>query len=114
MFIPNNTGLLTRQTGLNAYSEPTFSDPELVECGVVRIRAGALPTSVRADSSASRGTAEEVVATAKILFLPLAYPNISDKFEIDGIVLRCTSREPRYSVLGELDHHECDFESWPG
>ena len=111
-FYPNTTAKLSRQTGLNVHSEPTFSDPVTVECGIVNLNAQAKQTSVRADSSASRGAAEETVIVAKILFLPKAYPAIGDKVELHGMTLRCNAVQPRVAVSGILDHFECLFEVW--
>jgi hypothetical protein len=112
-FIPNNVAYLSRQMATNVYAESVFGPRQKVECGVVKLNQNAKQTSVRADSSASRGTIEEEVVAAKILFLPTASPNIGDKIEINGVTLRCTAQHPRFAVTGILDHHECDLEIWP-
>lgn len=112
-FLPNTTAKLSRMIGINIHSEPSFAAPVLVECGIVTLADSARPTSVRADSSASRGTIEEKVTDAKILFLPSAYPKIGDKVELQALVLRCKAVQPRLAVTGRLDHYECDFEVWP-
>ncbi len=68
------------------------------------------PTSVRSDSSASRGNAQELVMTnAKILFPAHVRIAIGDRFEIQSYDLGLVGREPRISVAGELDHLECLF-----
>lgn len=113
-FIPNNTGTLRRSRGTNIYGEHNdLGPPELVPCGIVKLLGSYEKTSVRADSTASRGTAVEEVILSKILFLPSQAPRIDDQFEVAGLVLKCVGVHPRYSILGKLDHHECDFDRWP-
>lgn len=111
-FIPNTTALLSRMTGMDVHSEPTFSPAIKVECGIVGLNMESLKTSVRADSSASRGTIEEEVIAGKILFLPKASPAIGDKVVIQAMTLRCKAVQPRLAVTGDLDHYECKFEVW--
>lgn len=111
-FIPNTTAKLSRLIGLNIHSEPTFMAPITVECGIVMLNSEARKTSVRADSSASRGTIEETVIVGKILFLPRAFPNVGDKLATQGMTLRCCAVHPRLAVTGLLDHYECQFEIW--
>jgi len=111
-FIPNTRGRLSRKVGNNVYNEAVFSEPKTVECGVVHLRGAAQKTSVRTDSSASRGNAEEVVAAAKILFQPHIEIGLGDRFEIAGLTLRVTSIQPRIAVTGQHDHNEVEFEVW--
>lgn len=113
MFRPNTTGMLSRRTTKNQYAEWVFADPVEVACGVVDTVRKLLKTPVRADSSASRGAAEEATAVYKILFLPDVGIRTNDHFQIDGLTLRATAVTPRRSVLGVLDHHEVDFDIWP-
>ena len=111
-FFPNTFGNMRRLTGLNIHGEPSFGPVKQVECSVVKLIMDARKTTVRADSSASRGNAEETVIVAKILFMPTAAPLIGDYFRIRNMPLRCILVHPRINVLGTLDHHECDFEHW--
>jgi DNA-binding transcriptional regulator/RsmH inhibitor MraZ len=84
-----------------------------VPCAIVHSTRANLKTPVRADSSASRGAAEEKVAVSKILFPKTVAIDTNDKFEIDGKILRVTGIEERKNVLGQLDHFEVDFEMFP-
>lgn len=113
MFLPNNSGLLAKRAGMNVYGEPSFAKATKTPCGVVRLNTTSQKTSVRADSSASRGAADELVSDAKILFPATALIDFGDRFEISGMVLRVIKVEPRYAVPGHLDHYEVDFEHWP-
>lgn len=112
MFIPNQTGQLSRQLSRNAYGEPVFLPSQPVACGVVRLVRLDQKTSVRSDSSASRGNANEYVADAVVLFPATVDPRIGDRFEFQGMTLRITTRHPRIAVSGKLDHYECGLEVW--
>lgn len=112
MFIPNNSGELSLAVGFNVNGEPLFSIPARVPCAVVRLDAGIGKTSVRADSSASRSNAEEVVVKSKILFPAHITISKGAHFSIAGMELRVVEIEPRYSVLGQLDHFEVDLDHW--
>lgn len=112
MFIPNTQGLLSSQAGTNLYGEPDFLEPRTVPCGVVKLNRIVQKTSVRADSSGSRGNSDEFVSQAKILFLPSSEVRTGDKFEIHGMMLRAIKVHPRISISGILEHYEVDFEAW--
>lgn len=112
MFLPNNRCTLRRQTGKNVYGEPTWSSQASVPCAVVHLDAHEAKTSVRADSSASRGAAEERVSMAKILFPVKIAPLAGWKVEIAGFQLRIAKVQPRWDVNGRLDHYETELELW--
>lgn len=113
MFLPNNKGFLSRKNGTNAYGETSWSDPVEVECGVVHLNKKMDKTTVRTDSSATRGHAEEFLSDSKILFPAYVQIGLDDRFEIHGIVMVATSVEKRYAVTGDLDHYEVDFRIAP-
>lgn len=103
---------LSRQLGNNFAGEPEFGVGTRVMVGVVHLIRQVAKTSVRTDSSASRGNAEEQKATAKILFLPADKPRLGDRVEILGHFLRVQSLEPRIDTFGKLDHYECLLTLW--
>jgi hypothetical protein len=113
MFIPNTKGQLTRKLGRNIYGEPTYYPPITVPCGIVDNLEQLAKTPVRADSSASRGAAEETTATVKILFPANVVIDKDDTFAIAGLSLRATAVQQRFSVFGDLDHKEVDFDIAP-
>lgn len=114
MFISNNTGVLERHDGTyDAYGQPKYATGVSVRCGVVRLIKENVDTSVRTDSSATRGNAEEeVMRNAKILFPASVAPKRGDKFTIYGITMKIISLEPRIRVTGALDHYECTLENF--
>lgn len=112
MFIPNQIALYSYKTGDNKFGEPTFSSNTSVQCAVVHFGAGYGKTSVRTDSSASRGNAEEQKIAAKILIASAIVPAPGHRLIIIGRTLRALTIEPRYAVTGKLDHYEVDYEVW--
>jgi hypothetical protein len=113
MFIANNTGTLARFSGYTLDGMPSFASGISVKCGLVRLAEVDQKTSVRTDSSASRGAGEEtVIKYGKVLFPVSINPSTGDKFTIYGVSMRIMSVEPRVNVLGKQDHWECDLEVW--
>jgi len=107
MFIPNTTAMVRRFSGQrDVFGNRIYNPPTRLPCSIVRLPPKTQPTSVRADSSGSRGAAEILATQAKFLF-PMNVP-ISDLDEIDvyGYQLIVTSIEPRIAVTGRLDHYE--------
>lgn len=114
MFRPNVYCEIQRRSGVNGYGKPAFSAPERVMCGIVRLERESLKTSVRADSSATRGSAKEAVATARILFLREVRLSEGDVVEVMGIKLTVQSVWPRHHVNGRFDHWQVDLEIFGG
>lgn len=112
MFIPNRYAKLSRQGPKNFDNERPYKPAITVACAVVHLNKKSVPTSVRADSSASRGNARELTLYSKLLFPTAIVLEVNDKVEVDGYVLKCIHIEPRYAVSGQLDHYECDFERY--
>lgn len=110
MFSPNQTGMLYRQAARDVHGRVAFGAAYDCPFAVVNMLVSGQKTSVRADSSASRGAADEIAAQrAKILLPAYADPVIGDKFNF-RLDFRIISVHPRYSVSGALDHWECDLE----
>lgn len=110
MFTPNLVGKLFRASGYDNYGRPGFSD-SFVQCpfASVTLKKVAQKTSVRADSSASRGAADEIVSNARILVPAYIVIEIGDEFEFDGNRFRVMTKHVRRSVFGRVDHIECDL-----
>lgn len=82
------------------------------KCAVVKLNAVSERTSVRTDSSASRGFGREIVADARLLFPTSTRVEIDDKVEIAGIKLTVLSKSPRFDVSGKIDHMQLDLMVW--
>ena len=111
MFIPNNQARVKAPGGFNKFGEPTFGPVRTVPCAVIALNRTTEKTSVRTDSSATRGNAEELAASAKILFKP-GIAGQGMKVEIAGFELRIIDVQPRYAVTGAHDHDECLLSIW--
>jgi hypothetical protein len=107
------TGTLTRFTGRDRHAQEIFSEPVSVGFAPVRLLSQTEKTSVRSDSSASRGQAEQPAGVFKILVERSAELKADDRMELHGAGYRVVGIHPRYRVFGELDHIEVDLEPLP-
>lgn len=111
-FRPNINALLepvAQET--DAYGQKSFGAAVTVRCASVSLKVKSEKTSVRADSSASGGQAEETLGTARFLFLP-GVVKLDDRVTVLGVRFRVLSVFPRISVGGKHDHDEVDCEAW--
>ncbi|MBX5130822.1 hypothetical protein HJB53_30490 [Rhizobium lentis] len=109
MFTPNRTGSLMRKTGRNLEGEETYGDPVAIGLSIVNLATSSQKTSVRSDSSASRGQADEMAAErGKILTKETLA--VDDLLSLSGSVFRVLGAHPRYTVLGAFDHNEIYLE----
>jgi hypothetical protein len=112
MLRPLNSCTITPRTGVDRYSQATLGSPRIERCSIVKAIKTSQHTTVRADSSASRGYADEFVMTNKILLLPTTIATIDSKLEVAGVSIRIKSMHPRYDAFGILDHYEVTGEAW--
>jgi hypothetical protein len=114
MFEPNVVGKLSRVIGRDVHARATYSEPEDCPCGIVNLDISSDKTVVRADSSASRGSADEKSAQhAKILIASYMTVNVGDRFQFDGLTFLIKSKHVRRSIMGAVDHFECGMELLP-
>lgn len=111
-FIPNRTCGLRRKNGVNGFGEPSFDSKITVPFALVRFDTKVEDSTVRADSSATRGNVKEFHASGRALFPVSVVPKWGDIIVIDNKVFMVKEVEPRYHVLGNLDHYEVDFEKY--
>lgn len=112
LFRPNLDCTVRKRTGTNIYGEEALGVPVAARCSVIEMRMGIERSSVRADSSASRGSAREYIGEAKLLFPATADIDLDDQVEVNGFKLRITSFFPRHSLQGVLDHFEVQAGIW--
>jgi hypothetical protein len=89
---------------------PTIKARE--RCAIVTLITRQQITSVRADSSGSRGAADEQVATSRFLFTKNTAVDLDDLIEVAGIKLRVSGKFPRHALTGRLDHFEIEAVIW--
>ncbi len=113
MFRPNQSCTIVVASGrTDVYGQPLAATRVAERCAVVRLITTNQPSSVRADSSASRGAAKEVVSDSLILLAKSTAANIDDLIEINGSKLRILSKHPRFAINGRLDHYEITASIW--
>lgn len=111
MFRANRVCRVRQKTDqYDKYGQPLFGAAVTVPFALVRFDTKIEDTTVRADSSATRGNVKEYNASGRILFERTFKPNWGDLVAFDGKVFRIKEVEPRYNVLGKLDHYEADLE----
>lgn len=115
LFIPNATCTVTRPGGHDRYGQALPGKKTTgVRCAYVKVEPRSMKTTVRADSSASRGNAREVVIEVKVLFHPAFEPKLDDLVEVTirgtttTLKLRAEMVFPRTTVSGRLHHFEVD------
>lgn len=113
MYIQKNKCRVFAKKGNDAYGQSSFEPKARNEgCSIVKILARDVKTSVRADSSASRGNAHELLYDAVILFGRRSPIKIGDVVEVNGFRLEVMTLMPRYDIDGDLDHIQCDLQIW--
>ncbi|NQZ53221.1 MAG: hypothetical protein HRT93_03095 [Piscirickettsiaceae bacterium] len=112
MIRPSVTCQIQSSKSTDLYGQEKLAKPRQALCSVVRLVVSREKTSVRADSSASRGKIDEIVSTSRLLFLPTTKINLGDKVEIADITLKVDSKNIRFSVNGRVDHVQVDLVAW--
>lgn len=112
MFRPNTRCRIQLSAGNDVYGQPLPTTFVNEGCSVGKIFISNEKSSVRADSSASRGNAMELEAVAVILLTPQTRAGIDDIIEIVGRKLRILGVMPRFTVGGVLDHFEAHCGIW--
>lgn len=109
MFIPNAYCTVRRRNGTNLYGKAIYTKPQTIRCGVVRLSEMSSPTSVRTDSSASRGSAKEERAISRLL-VPANTKLVSgDEVTLGEFVLTVNGVQPRYAINGKIDHWQVEL-----
>jgi len=114
MFRPNSMGILRSIESRDVHGRENWGVERSCAFAPVNLNVRTQKTTVRADSSASRGSADEKVSDrAKILVGKATSIKISDKFYFDGISYEVVSVHYRRSVTGRVDHIECGLALLP-
>lgn len=112
MFTPNLHGFIQSSFGYDVNAERKYGNQRECPYATVSMKIDLQKTSVRADSSASRGSADEIATTrTKILVPAYVTASFGDRFiSAEGYRFLVKSVHPRYSIGGRLDHYEIDLE----
>lgn len=103
--------------GFDQYGRPRHERrSRAARCAIVYLRNITAVTSVRTDSSASRGNAFETTSDARLLFDPGVAIDRGDIVEISlgGVpfAIEVTGIFPRPDVYGAIHHIEVEGERW--
>jgi hypothetical protein len=112
MFLPNRICHIRRKGQSDAYGQYSYGAKEAIHFALVRFDTKIEDSTVRADSSATRGNIKEYHASGRILVHKRHSPLHGDLVIINKRVFNIKEVEPRYNVLGQLDHWECDLEKF--
>lgn len=112
MLRPNVLCQMQKFTQYDQYGIPQFSVKKPVKCSVVRFKLQQEKTSVRADSSASRGRAEEMLYDVILLFPKNINIKSGDRVEIFDTILKAEDVETRLDINGRIDHFEVSLNQW--
>ena len=112
MLRPHTACTVTPTRGYDVYGQPALGVPYATQCAIVKIQSRHDKPAVRADSSASRGYADEATVDARLLFTPETPVQKGDRLELLGMSLRVIEVMPRINLFGKLDHNQVDAVAW--
>ena len=113
MMLRAHTPCTVTPTGnFDVYGQEQPGIPYASKCAVVKIQSRDEPSSVRTDSSGSRGYADETKIQARLLFYPDTPLKRGDKVELLGMTIRIIEIMPRIDIHGRLDHLQVDGVMW--
>lgn len=112
LFLPNLDCTIVHSTGHDVYGQVLVGASYPERCAIIELKSVAVKTPVRADSSASRGAAEELQIKAEILLTASTVAKMEDLILINGLSLRIDSMFPRHSIEGVLDHYQITAIEW--
>ncbi len=113
MYIPKQTCVVTTASNeTDVYGKPIPGARHKERCAIVAIIESDEKTSVRSDSSATRGNAREILYDAVILFGPRTKAKMHDIVQVNGYKMEVMTVQPRYDIDGKLDHYQFDLKIW--
>lgn len=108
----NECWLSTATGTFDKYGNERIGTERRALCGIVKLDIHDKKTTVRADSSGSRGAGEEVVIVAVLLFKPFYAIKSGDCIRIHNVKLRVVGIIPRYLITGGVDHYQVECVVW--
>lgn len=88
------------------YGEPVFGSGINSFCAVIKLNKIKAATTVRVDSSGTRGHADEQTLDAKLLIKPNAIIDLDDFISVSGMTMKVSAIRQQFSIGGRLDHIE--------
>lgn len=113
MFRPNQTCRIQLASGKSDVHGQALPARFVSErCSIVKLVISNEKSSVRADSSASRGNAMEFEAASVILLPAATQAKIDDIIAVTGVKLRIMALHQRFDATGRHDHTEVHATFW--
>lgn len=112
LFNPNATCVIIKNAGYNVYGEPERTERIQERCAILNAGISMKKSSVRADSSASRGNAFEKIADYWLILEYFTTAEIDDLIEVNNIQVKILQLIPRYGLDGKHDHTEALCQMW--
>ena len=111
MFCPNLIGSIKDKVGRDVHGRHILGGSRPCPFGPVSLNIGAIKTSVRADSSASRGSADQIAVERGVILIP-HYIEVDrgDIFSFQDVDFEIVAIHTRFAVDGFLDHFQCELE----
>jgi hypothetical protein len=103
---------ILKVTGHDLYGAEITGCKKREFCAVLELSRSAVFSTVRVDSSATRGAANESRAVAKLLLSSRTSAEIGDLIVVHSYRLKVASKSPQFSASGKLNHYmiECDID----
>ena len=114
MFRANLKCEVSLMTGSDGYGKRTYGDWTTARFAIVKLERSSRKTSVRTDSSGSRGYAQDIEADARFLFHSETVLTPGDRVRFGSVMFTVVSVFPRHRVTGEFDHYQVDLNIWAG
>lgn len=112
IFQPKNNCVVIANSGTDVYGMPKPGVRKSERCSIVKFIVRNEKSSVRADSSASRGNAMELEADGIFLMAITTSADIDDLIEINQHRMRVMGKHARHNAAGALHHYEIHCTYW--
>lgn len=113
MIFPNVPCLVIPFAGAtDIYGQRQFGAPRREKVVVIKLIDIETHSTVRADQSATKGSAQEENALATLLFPAASKIKVDDRVQVNGMDLLVRQKSPRYDTEGEISHYTVGLELW--
>lgn len=112
MVILNIPCIIIKPAGHDVYGQEIAGQAQREKCAIVKLTVASQHSTVRVDSGATRGAADEAVSDSVILLGKKSIVGLDDYIEVSSVKLRVKAIRSRFTVSGKLDHYEvrCEIE----
>jgi hypothetical protein len=112
MFFPTLPVEIRKQSGHDLYGQPKWTLPVREMVAPIRVEQGSRNTTVRTDSGATHGHAQETESKIGLMFKPGSLVERGDRVDFLGRRLRVVTVHDRFTVAGQLHHKQVELETW--